>query len=126
MENKIGDLLQVTMGKLKDMVDVNTVVGDPITTPDGITLVPVSRVTFGFASGGGESGKEPFAFTGGNGAGAKIEPVGFLVIKNGNLRMMNITPPAVTTVDRVVELRPQIIDRLDEFLDKQKQEKSTL
>ena len=57
MENKIGDLLQVTMGKLKDMVDVNTVVGDPITTPDGITLVPVSRVTFGFASGGGESGE---------------------------------------------------------------------
>lgn len=115
--NKISELMQATMNKLKEMVDVNTVVGDPLETPDGITLVPVSQVSFGFVSGGGECGASK-NIAGGNSAGAKIEPVGFLVVKNGSVRMMNITPPAVSTVDRVVEMMPQIIDRVDEFVDK--------
>ncbi len=124
MENRIGDLMQVTMSKLKEMVDVNTVVGEPIETPDGITLVPVSRVSFGLASGGGEYGKETAHFGGGNGAGAKIEPIGFLVIRNGNVRMLNITPPAATTVDRLLELLPQLIDRVDEFVEKRQEKKN--
>ena len=111
------------MSKLKEMVDVNTIVGEPITTPDGITIIPVSRVSFGLASGGSDFPvKEKSGFGGGNGAGVKIEPIGFLVIKDGNVRMVNIAPPAGTTVDRLVELIPDVIDRVDAFIDKRKAE----
>ena len=106
------------------MVDVNTIVGTPITTPDGITLIPVSKVSFGFASGGSDFPvKEKSGFGGGNGAGIKIEPVGFLTIKDGAVRMINITPPADTTVDRVVELIPDVIDKVEAFIEKRKAEK---
>ncbi len=106
------------------MVDVNTIVGTPITTPDGITLIPVSKVSFGFASGGTDFPvKEKSGFGGGNGAGIKIEPVGFLTIKDGSVRMINITPPADTTVDRVVELIPDVIDKVEAFIEKRKAEK---
>ena len=119
----IGDLMEVTMSKLKEMVDVNTIVGNPITTPDGITIIPVSKVSFGFASGGSDfPAKEKSGFGGGNGAGVKIDPIGFLVIKEGNVRMVNIAPPAGTTVDRLVELIPDVIDRVDAFIDKRKAE----
>lgn len=106
------------------MVDVNTVVGTPITTPDGITLIPVSKVSFGFGSGGGDFPvKEKSGFGAGNGAGIKIEPIGFLTVKDGHVRMINITPPADTTVDRIIELIPDIIDKADEFIQKRKSEK---
>lgn len=85
-ENKISELMDVTMTKLRQLADTNTIVGSPITTPDGITVIPVSRISFGFgtagASGGGAKGVK---FTGGNGAGVKVEPIGFLVVKDGSL-----------------------------------------
>ena len=118
--------MEVTMAKLKEMVDVNTIVGTPITTPDNITIIPVSKVSFGFASGGYDfpaPAKDKGGFGGGNGAGVKIEPIGFLVIKDGNVRMINIAPPAGTTIDRLVELIPEVIDRIDTFIDKRKTEK---
>jgi sporulation protein YtfJ len=114
------------MTKLKEMVDVNTVVGAPISTPDDITIIPVSKVSFGFASGGYDfpsPTKEKGGFGGGNGAGVKVEPIGFLIIKEGNIRMINIAPPAGTTIDRLVELIPEVIDRVDAFIDKRKGEK---
>ena len=124
MEHPIGDMMEKTMSKIKEMVDVNTIVGTPITTPDGITLIPVSKVSFGFASGGTDfPAKEKSGFGGGNGAGIKIEPVGFLTIKDGAVRMINITPPADTTVDRVVELIPDVIDKVEAFIEKRKAEK---
>ena len=124
MEHPIGDMMEKTMSKIKEMVDVNTIVGTPITTPDGITLIPVSKVSFGFASGGTDFPvKEKSGFGGGNGAGIKIEPVGFLTIKDGSVRMINITPPADTTVDRVVELIPDVIDKVEAFIEKRKAEK---
>ena len=124
MEHPIGDMMEKTMSKIKEMVDVNTIVGTPITTPDGITLIPVSKVSFGFASGGSDFPvKEKSGFGGGNGAGIKIEPVGFLTIKDGAVRMINITPPADTTVDRVVELIPDVIDKVEAFIEKRKAEK---
>ena len=119
----IGDLTEVTLNKIKEMVDVNTIVGQPIVTPDGTTLIPVSRVTFGFGSG---SSDMPFktgsGFGGGNGAGVKIEPVGFLTISDGVVKMLNITAPASTTVDRLVELIPEIIDKVQEMIDKYKKD----
>lgn len=122
MENSnIGNLMEVTMSKMKSMVDVNTIVGDPITTPDGITIIPVSKVSYAFASGGSDfQAKDKPAFGGGNGAGVKIEPIGFLIVKDGSIRMVNITPPANTTLDRVIEKAPELMDTLEDFLKKRK------
>lgn len=115
----IGDLTEVTLSKIKEMIDVNTIVGNPITTPDGIMLIPVSKVTFGFASGGSDVPiKERGGFGGANGAGIKIEPVGFLTISDGVVKMINITAPANTTIDRVVELVPELIDKGEQLVDK--------
>ncbi len=121
----LGEMMETTMSKIKEMVDVNTIVGTPITTPDGITLIPVSRVSFGFGSGGSDFPvKEKSGFGGANGAGVKIDPIGFLTIKDGTVRMINITPPADTTIDRIVEMLPDIIDRVEEFIEKRKADKA--
>ena len=119
----IESMMTTAMEQIKQMVDVNTIVGNPITTPDGITIIPVSKVSFGFASGGSDfPAKEKSGFGGGNGAGVKIDPIGFLVIKEGNVRMVNIAPPAGTTVARLVDRIPDVIDRVDAFIDKRKAE----
>ena len=120
MENSnIGNLMDITMQKIHEMVDVNTVVGKPITTPDGITVIPVSKVSYAFASGGSDFRvKEKPGFGGGNGAGVKIEPIGFLVVKEGNVRMVSITPPASNTIDRVIEKAPELMDTVESFLKK--------
>ena len=121
--NPIGELMQTTMENVKNILKVDTVVGDPIFTPDGITLVPVSRISVGFGGGGLEFGSkkggEARPYGGGNATGVKIDPIGFLVIKEGNIRMVNIMPPANTTLDRIIDLVPQVIDRVDSFISKQ-------
>ena len=117
--NNISALMETTMGKIREMVDVNTVVGAPITTPDGITVIPVSRISYAFATGGSDFRvKEKPAFGGGNGAGVKIEPIGFLVVKDGSVRMVSITPPASNTVDRVIEKAPELMDTIETFFKK--------
>ncbi len=126
--NPIGTLMQNTMESVKNILKVDTVVGDPIYTPDGITLVPISRISVGFGGGGVEfSGKKPGderPYGGGNATGVKIDPIGFLVIKEGVVRMINVTPPASNTVDRIIDLVPQVIDRVDAFIAKQKNDKA--
>ena len=125
--NPIGELMQSTMDNVRNILKVDTVVGDPIYTPDGITLVPISRISVGFGGGGVEFGdkkggdKRPYG--GGNATGVKIDPIGFLVIKDGTIRMINVTPPASNTVDRLIDMVPQVIDRVDAFIDKQKEGK---
>ena len=118
-ENKINELMDTTISKIRQLVDANTIIGNPIVTPDGITVIPVSRVTFGFGTGG-TSGSKGVKFTGGNGAGVKVEPIGFFVIKDGACRMMNIAPPAANTVERVVEMVPDVLDKLDAMINKNK------
>ena len=113
-----AEFLQTSMAKIKEMVDVNTIVGEPVTTPDGVTLVPVSRVTFGFGGGGGDLVKQRSGFTGGSAAAVKIEPIGFLVIRNGVVNMLNIQPPASNTLDRIVDLIPQLMDKAEQLRDK--------
>ena len=126
--NPIGELMQTTMESVKNILKVDTVVGDPIYTPDGITLVPISKISVGFGGGGVEfnsktgGNKQPYG--GGNATGVKIDPIGFLVIKDGCVRMVNVTPPASNTVDRLIDLVPQVIDRVDSFIEKQKNDKS--
>lgn len=119
-KHPIGDLTEITLSKIKEMVDVNTVVGDPINTPDGITLIPVSRVSLGFANAGSDLKSRETAFGGGNGAGIKIEPVGFLCIQDGSVRMINISSPAATSLDRVIELAPELIDKGEQLYKKYK------
>ena len=119
----IGDLTEVTLAKIKEMVDVNTIVGDPIITPDGITLIPVSKVTFGFGSGGSDMPyKDRGGFGGANGAGIKIEPIGFLTINDGAVKMININAPAGSTVDKLVEQIPDIIDKVEKLIAKYKKD----
>ena len=121
MENDITSVMSATMGKIKELVDTNTVIGKPIEAPDGILLIPISKVSFGFASGGSEfaATKDRPTLGAGSGAGVKVEPMGFLVIKDGNVRMMNIAP-TTNTVDRIIDMAPTVMDRVDSFIDKRK------
>jgi len=129
-KHPISELMETVMEKIRQMVDVSTVIGNPITTPDGITLIPVSRVSFGFASGGSDfTGKhqqatQPNPFGGGGGAGVKIAPVAFVVIKDGSVRVMTIEPPVSNTVDRVIDSAPDIIDKISGLVKKGKESKA--
>ena len=128
MENKnsLSDMMRTTMEKVREMVDTNTIVGQPITTPDGVTLIPISKVSFGFGSGGGDYGKAPKEnFGGAAGAGVKIDPVAFLVIKDGSTRVLPVAVPPASTVDRIVDMAPDIMDKVEKFFDK-KEAKETL
>ncbi len=130
MENKnaINDLMSTTMEKIREMVDVNTVVGDPIEA-GGVTILPISQVSVGFASGGsdldlkGQKEKSNNIFGGGGGASVKVKPVSFLVIKGDTVRLLPVAQPAVGAADRVVEMVPELIDRLTDYLDSRKQDK---
>ena len=127
IKNPIGELMQTTMENVKNILKVDTVVGDPIFTPDGITLVPVSRISVGFGGGGVEfTSKKAGAerpYGGGNATGVKINPIGFLVIKDGVIRMINVTPPASNTVDRIIDMVPVVMDKVDAFIAKQNEGK---
>ena len=123
-QNPMSEMMRVSMTKIKEMVDVNTIVGDPISTPDGITLVPVSKVSFGFGSAGSDlTGKSRSGFGGGTGAGIRIDPIGFLIIKDGSVRMLNIMPPPNTTLDRVLDMLPTLIEKAETMNEKRKAEK---
>jgi sporulation protein YtfJ len=126
MENRpVSDLMGTTMEKLKEMIDANAIVGEPISTADGITLIPVSKVSYGFVGGGSDFLKKPDSksgFGGGSGAGVNITPVAFIVIKNGNASMIYITPPELSTVDRIIDTVPEVMDKITDFLGKEKEE----
>ena len=122
MSEKLPGMLEGTIQKIKEMVDVNSVVGQPITTPDGVTLIPVSKVSVGFGGAGSDftkgrttGGDNPFG--GGVGAGIKVIPVCFLVVKDGNVRMIPVAQAANTTADRLVEMIPDTLDRITSFMD---------
>ena len=128
MENKnsqLNEMMRGTMEKVREMVDTNTIVGQPITTPDGVTLIPISKVSFGFGSGGGDYGKAPKENFGGGAGAVKIDPVAFLVIKDGTTRVMPVAVPPVSTMDRIVDMAPDIMDKVEKFFDK-KEAKETL
>ena len=120
MANPIGDMMETAMEKIRTMVRSDTVVGNPITTPEGVTLIPVSRMSFGFASGGSDKGSEQpkGSVWGGSGAAVKVDPIGFLMMKDGTARMVSIQPPAYTTAERVIDMLPDVMDKLERFADK--------
>ncbi len=120
----IESLMGTTMENIRDMVDVNTVVGDPVQTAEGVTIIPISRVSFGFVAGGGEYGmdsrtpgapqEEARPFAGGSGAGVSVNPVGFLVSGGGQVKLLSAN--YATPVDRIVELIPQVVGDLKNML----------
>lgn len=115
----INEVLQTTMSKVKEMVDANTVVGQPIVTQDGVTLIPVSRLSFGFATGGSDFGKvQPRSFGGGAGAGVSVIPMAFLIVKDGAVRMLPVAPPPGDSISRVVDLVPDMFERVTGYIDK--------
>lgn len=126
MSQKLPNMLETTIQKIREMVDVNSVIGNPITTPDGVTIIPVSKVSVGFAGAGSDgrgkvSGQDPFG--GGAGGGVKVTPLCFLIIKDGAVRMMSVPEPANSTADRIVEMLPDTLDKLTAYLDARKEAK---
>lgn len=110
------------------MVDVNSVIGDPITTPDGVTIIPVSKISVGVGGGGSDfvsrhPNKQDNPFGGGAGGGVKVTPVAFLVVKEGSVRVLPIPVPANTTADRIVEQVPDVLDKLADFIDSRTEKK---
>ncbi len=122
MSHKLPGMLENTIAKMREMVDVNSVIGDPITTTDGVTIIPISKISVGFAGGGTDYvsknvNKQENPFGGGVGAGMNVTPIAFLIIKDGNVRMLPVAVPANTTAERVVEMVPDVLDKLTEFID---------
>ena len=111
----LSELMETTMNKIHEMVDSNAIIGEPINTMDGVTLIPVSHLSFGFATGGSDFGKTPNVsknFGGGAGAGVNVTPVAFLIVKDGSVRILPVAPPAKDTGGRVVELIPEMFDKV--------------
>ncbi len=131
-DHPISTLMTETMAKIKEMVDVDTIIGTPITTPNGTTVIPVSKVTFGFASGGSDFAPRhggqnaPLAFGGGGGAGVTVSPVCFLILgADGSANILGINAQASTTVDRLVEMIPGAINRVSGFMQGRKEKFSS-
>ena len=130
MSQKLPNMLESTIQKIKEMVDVNSVIGTPITTPDGVTILPVSKVSVGFGGGGSDfttkSSRpgEDNPFGGGAGGGVKVTPICFLIVKDGAVRMMPVAEPASTTADRIVEMVPDTLDKISAFIDSRTEKKA--
>ncbi len=129
-ENKhpIQGVMETSMQNLRDMVDANTIIGEPIRTADGTTLIPVSKISFGFASGGSdfstkkENAEQPYCFGGGSGAGVNITPISFLVVSSeGNVSMLPVTQTTVASsaVDKFVDSLPEVIEKLKAMFKKE-------
>ncbi len=117
----ISELLGVSMEKLREMTDVDSIIGDPIKIDDGTTVIPISKVSYGFASGGSDlpskSGKDLFG--GGAGAGVSIKPEGFLVVSNGNAKMVSMNT-ASDPISSALNTVPEVIDKVADFIKKKK------
>lgn len=122
MSEKLPNMLDNTIARIREMVDINSVVGEPITTADGITIIPISKVSVGYGGGGSDYVSKHVnphdnPFGGGVCAGIKVTPTAFLVIKEGSVRVLPIAEPASTTVDRLVEMIPDTLDKIATFID---------
>ena len=119
MSNSVPNMMEGMLHKIREMIDANTVMGTPVTTPDGTTIIPVSKVSIGFGGGGSDfatnKGGNPFG--GGAGGGIKVTPVAFIVVSEGNVRMLPVAQAANTTADRLVEMIPDTLDKVSAFID---------
>ena len=124
--NSLGELMRITMEHIKTMADANTIIGTPIHA-EGVTLIPVSRMSFGMGGGGTEFTIKQYPnqnFGGGSAASAKLEPVACLVVReDGSVKLLPVAPPPATTVDRVIETVPEVVDKVTGFIEKQQEKK---
>ena len=121
MEHPIGNLMNITMDKIKEMVDVNTIVGTPITAQDGTLIIPVSKVSYGFASGGSDlptKNEKKDLFGGGSGAGVTIQPIAFLTVYQGNVRLISVGGEG--GIDKIMGMVPDVVDKVKGFFKKDK------
>ena len=118
MSQNLPNMLSDTISKIREMISVNDVVGEPIIVGD-VTIVPISKVSVGFGGGGADNAKaaNKDAFGGGMGGGVKVQPICFLVVKDGNVRMMPVPVPANSTADRLLEMVPDTLDKISAFID---------
>lgn len=126
MSQNLPNMLDNTISKIREMLNANSVVGEPITTPDGVTIIPISKISVGLGGGGSDFvsknvNRHENPFGGGVGAGVKVTPVAFLVIKEGSVRMLPVATPANTTADRIVEMVPDTLDKIAAFIDSRKE-----
>ena len=125
MSQNLPNMLENTIQKIREMVDSNSVVGEPITAGD-VTIIPISKISIGLGGGGSDFvsknvNRQENPFGGGVGAGVKVTPVAFLVVKEGNVRMLPVAAPASTTADRLVEMVPDTLDKIASFIDGRKE-----
>lgn len=120
-QTPINELLGISMEKIKEMADVNAIIGEPIKLDDGTTIIPISKVSYGFASGGSDlpSKSEKPLFGGGAGAGISIKPEGFLVVSNGNAKMVPMTV-SNDPISAVINSVPEAVDKITGFINKKK------
>ncbi len=125
-EHPIKGLMDTTMKNIRSMVDVDTIIGDPINLPDGTIIIPISKVSFGFASGGSDlPTKTPKnLFGGGSGAGVSIQPLAFLVVSDGDVKLMQMTVNS-NTANGVINLVPEVIDKLTDIFGKKDKNEGT-
>lgn len=121
--NTLGEVMGISMTKMKEMVNVNTIIGDPIYTPDGITLIPVTQVSMGMGAGGADSMNKN-TLGAGAGGGVKMNPQGFLIIKDGMIRFVSTKAPADTSLDRLLDMVPDVFDRVEKLIKDVKEKKS--
>ena len=121
-EQNVSSLMETTLEKIKTMFDANTVIGDKIVL-DGVTLIPVSRISFGFASGGSDlpSKTDKNVFAGGGGAGASVTPIGFLSVKDGEVKMISVSP-SDTPLSVAMDLLPEVFEKIKNLFDNKKPE----
>lgn len=120
-QTPISELLGISMDKIREMTDINSIIGDPIKLEDGTTIIPISKVSYGFASGGSDlpSKSEKKLFGGGAGAGISIKPEGFLVISNGNAKMVPMSG-SNDPISSAISTVPEVIDKISGFIKKKK------
>ncbi|HHU63206.1 MAG TPA: sporulation protein YtfJ [Clostridiales bacterium] len=136
-DHPIGDIMQTTMENIKEMIDVNTIVGDAVETGDGTVIIPISKLSFGFVSGGSEfsaegkdgknskvpkdtlsdGGKDKLPFGGGTGAGVSVQPVAFLVVGQGQIKLLPVMH--YSAIDKVINFIPQLVEEVQGVLKKQ-------
>ena len=125
MNNNVEGLMGVSVEKIREMVDANTVIGTPIVIADGVTIIPVSKISYGFASGGSDlpSKSSSDLFGGGAGAGINITPVAFLTVKDGEINLLPVVSKP-DSVDRLISLIPEAVGKVADLV-KNKKEEST-
>ncbi len=126
MSHPIEGIMQTALQNIKEMVDVRTIVGDPVDTPDGTVIIPISKVSFGFAAGGSEFGKKSDSgsamFGGGAGGGVSISPVAFMVVGQNQIKLVPVAN-SLSSVDKIIDAVPGIIEKVNNKLVKMKNDK---